>query len=482
MSIQTIRNRSLLLLAVLLLAATAGCGKVAPPATSPAPSTEPVVLVAPSAEPSPTPIPAPALKYIFLFIGDGMGQNQVQAANEALLADSRSQLLFLNFPVVGSAHTNNIENETTDSAAAATAIASGKKTINGYLGLDENKNRVTAISELLRDSGFRIGILTTVSLDHATPAGFYAHVDSRRTYDSIADDLFASGFDFFAGGRFHNTPDSAEHAAENGYVILSSPSETASADEKIILSSSLTFGDYGVSPAIDGGARRGWLKDSTTLAISRLDNPNGFFMMVEGGRIDYFCHYNDAGSFVAELIDMNEAVGAALTFYAAHPTETLILVTADHETGDVSLTGGDRSALLRQTISCDTCDDTLVAECISAKTPFAEALPLFAKAFGLEDLTSEETAALEKAYAHTLKGDLSSNKANEEYGVYEPITSACASIVAARAGVHFGSGGHTSQAVSVYALGVGSEFFEGFYENTKIHDAILQALATYPMK
>jgi alkaline phosphatase len=475
-------NRTLLLFAALLLAATSGCGQVAPSAASPAPTTGPVVLVVPSAAPSPTPIPAPTLKYIFLFIGDGMGQNQVQAANEALLADNRSQLLFLNFPVTGSAHTNNIKNETTDSAAAATAIASGKKTINGYLGLDEDKNRVSAISEFLRDNGMKIGILTTVSLDHATPAGFYAHVDSRRSYDSIADDLFASGFDFFAGGRFHETPDSAEHAAENGYVILSSPAETASADEKVILSSNLTFGDFGVSPAIDGGARRGWLKDSTALAISRLENPNGFFMMVEGGRIDYFCHYNDAGSFVAELIDMNEAVGAALAFYSAHPTETLILVTADHETGDVSLVNGDRAALLRQTISCDTCDDTLVSQCVAAKTPFAEALPLFAKAFGLINLTPEETAALEKAYAHTLKGDLSSSKANEEYGVYEPMTSACASIVAARAGVHFGSNGHTSQAVSVYALGVGSEFFAGFYENTKIHDNILQALAAYPVK
>ncbi len=476
------RIRLLLLLPALLIVALAGCTIAAPSPTSPSPSAEPVVVVAPSAAPSPTPIPAPALKYIFLFIGDGMGQNQVQAANEALLADNRSQLLFLNFPVVGSAHTNNFKNETTDSAAAATAIASGKKTVNGYLGLDENKNRVTAISELLRDNGMKIGILTTVSLDHATPAGFYAHVDSRRTYDNIADDLFASGFDFFAGGRFHETTDSAEHAAENGYVILSSPAESANADEKVILSSSLTFGDYGVSPAIDGGARRGWLKDSTALAISRLDNPNGFFMMVEGGRIDYFCHYNDAGSFVAELIDMNEAVGAALAFYAKHPTETLILVTADHETGDVSLTNGNRSALLRQTISCDTCDDTLVSQCVAAKKPFTEALPLFTKAFGLENLTPEETSALEKAYAHTLKGDLSSSKANEEYGVYEPMTSACANIVAARAGVHFGSGGHTSQAVSVYALGVGSELFTGFYENTKIHDQILQALAVYPVK
>jgi len=482
MSIQKIRNRSLLLLAVLLLVATAGCGSVAPAAASPAPSAVPIVLAAPSAELSPTPIPAPALKYIFLFIGDGMGQYQVQAANEALLADGREPLLFLSFPVVGSARTDNSKATTTDSAAAATAIASGKKTVNGYLGLDENKNRVTAISELLRDAGYKIGILTTVSLDHATPAGFYAHEDSRRTYDMIADDLFASGFDFFAGGRFHNTPDSAEHATENGYVILSSPSESASVDDKVILSSNLVFGDYGVSPAIDGGARKGWLKDSTALAISRLDNPNGFFMMVEGGRIDYFCHYNDAGSFVGELLDMNEAVGAALAFYTAHPNETLILVTADHETGDVTLSGGDRASLLRQTISCDTSDDTLVSECVSAKTPFAEALPLFTKAFGLDNLTSEETDALKKAYAHTLKGDLSSNKSNEEYGVYEPITSACASIVAARAGLQFGSSGHTSQTVSVYALGIGSELFDGFYENTKIHDAMLQALAAYPVK
>ena len=474
------RIRLLLLLPALLMVALAGCAGVAPSQVLPSPSAEPVVLVAPTEAPSPTPLATPALKYIFLFIGDGMGQYQVQAANEALLADGREPLLFLSFPVSGSAHTKNINAKITDSAAAATAIATGKKTINGYLGLDESKNRLTAISELLRDAGLKIGILTTVSLDHATPAGFYAHVDSRRSYDSIADDLFASGFDFFAGGRFHDTPDSAALAAENGYRILASPAESADADEKVILSSNLEFGDYGVTPAIDGGARRGWLRDSTALAISRLDNPKGFFMMVEGGRIDYFCHYNDAGSFVAELLDMNEAVGSALAFYAKHPSETLILVTADHETGNVSLVEGDRTALLRQTVSCDTCDDTLVASCIAAKTPLNDALPLFANAFGLANLTPEETRTLKTAYDHTLKGDLSSSRVNEEYGVYEPITSACAKIVAARAGLHFGATDHTEQDVPVYALGVGSEFFSGNYSNTHLHDAILEALAAYP--
>ncbi len=411
-----------------------------------------------------------------------MGYAQVQAASEALSAAGRNPLCFVDFPITGSAHTNNIDDEVTDSAAAATAIATGSKTVNEYLGLDEDGNRLTDISELLRNAGREIGILTTVSIDHATPGGFYAHVTSRRSYSMIADDLFASGFDFFAGGGFHDTPDAADLAAENGYALISSFEEApAVTEDKLILSSTLIFGDYGVLPAIDGGERTDWLKKATDLAISRLTNPAGFFMMVEGGRIDYFCHYNDAGSFVAELLDFDEAVQSALDFYQTHPTETLIIVTADHETGNVSFTDGDRAALLRQTISSDECDDTLVAQCVSDQTPFQDALPLFLSAFGLSDLTDDETAYLAEAYTHTLKGDLSSSKANEEYGVYEPMTSACAKLVAARAGLVFGSGAHTGKDVPVYAIGVGSEFFAGSYENTYFHDAILQAIAAYPV-
>lgn len=469
--------------AVLLLAFCLGCASPAP--TEAAVSPAPVVLVSntnpPSASPAST--PEPALRYVFLFIGDGMGPAQVQAANEALLSAGREPLCFLNFPVIGTAHTNNAEGKVTDSAAAATAISTGQKTENGYLGLDSEGNRLTTIAEALRDEGFGIGILTTVSLDHATPAGFYAHVPSRRSYAMIADDLFASGFDFFAGGGFHETPDAEEYAAENGYSIIHSPKDVPDGSKSgLIVSSDLIFGDYGVLPAIDGGTRSGFLKDCTALSISRLSQKNRFFMMVEGGRIDYFCHYNDAASFVAELFDMNDAVSQAILFYRQHPNETLILVTADHETGSVSLSSGDRTALLKQTISSDICDDTLVAECVSAQTPFAEALPKFAAAFGLENLTAEETDFLKAAYGHTLKGDLSSSKSNEEYGVYEPITSACAKLVASRAGLSFGSGSHSSTPVSVYATGLGSEFFAGDYENTNLHDAILAALAAYPTK
>ena len=203
-------------------------------------------------------------------------------------------------------------------------------------------------------------------------------------------------------------------------------------------------------------------------------------MMVEGGRIDYFCHYNDAASFVAEVLDFDEAVRSGLAFYEAHPNETLVLVTADHETGDVSFVDGNRAALLRQTVSPDECDDTIVKDCVAAQMPFETALPLFTSAFGLDSLTDVETAYLQEAYRHTLIGDLTGKKSSEEYGVYAPITSACADLVAARAGIVFGSGDHTDQDVPVYALGVGSEFFSGEYENTHLHDAILQAVAAYP--
>jgi alkaline phosphatase len=480
------RNRIFALLSALILIAVFGCAPKSDTAAGPSDSPELFVISAPTPTPSPeptaTPEPEPQLRYIFLFIGDGMSTPQIQAAAEALAAEDRAPLSFVDFPVCGFAHTNDVNGDVTDSAAAATAIACGQKTESGYLGLDKNGDRLVNFAETLRDEGRKIGILTTVSLDHATPGGFYAHVDSRRSYALIADDLFASGFDFFAGGGFHDTPNADTLAQENGYTLVHSPDDaTAASDARTIVSSDLIFGDYGVLPAIDGGERTGWLEKCTSLAIGNLTQQNGFFMMVEGGRIDYFCHYNDAASFVSELLDFDQAVAAGVAFYEAHPYETLLLVTGDHETGKVSFVGGDRSALLRQTISSDECDDTLVADCVSNQTPFAEALPLFAAAFGLDALSEEETAYLETAYRHTLKGDLSASKAKETYGVYEPITCACADLVAQRAGLVFGSGSHSALDVPVYALGVGQELFAGEYENTYIHDGILLALEAYPL-
>ena len=190
-------------------------------------------------------------KYVFLFIGDGMSVSQASAAEmykAALKGEARAgveKLNFSTFPAQGMTTTYSSESLITDSAAAATAISTGKKTENGYLGLDPEGNRLTTIAETLRDEAFGVGILTTVSLDHATPAGFYAHVPSRRSYATIADDLFASGFDFFAGGGFHETPDAEEYASENGYSLIHSPSDAPDPSKSgLIVSSDLIFGDY----------------------------------------------------------------------------------------------------------------------------------------------------------------------------------------------------------------------------------------------
>ncbi len=473
--------RLILPLALAFLAAY-GCARSASSTQgveSPPPETAVIGVVN---TPSPTPKRAaePALRYIFLFIGDGMGQNQILAAAEAREAAGLAGLSFLDFPVRGTVLTGSASDAITDSAAAATAIACGVKTKNDMLGLDEEGARLTTIAETLRGMGRKIAILTTVSLDHATPAGFFAHVSSRRSYAMIADDLFASGFDYFSGGGFHSTPNAAALAEENGYALCTTLGEAAaSGAARLIYASDQIIGDYGLTPAIDGGARIG-LAGGLRLAIERLDSEAGFFMMAEGGRIDYFCHYHDAGSFVSELYDFDDAISIALSFYAAHPLETLILVTADHETGDLSLLEGDRLALLKQTVSCDTCDDTLVLECLANGTAAETALPQFCALFGLDETTADEIAYLSEAYRHTLANDLTKSQSKAQYGVYAPITSACANLVAKRAGLRFGSAGHTAANVPLYALGVGQEFFTGTYENTAIYDGVLAALAAYP--
>lgn len=436
---------------------------------------------------SPTPEPTPRLSYIFLFIGDGMGDCHISAVSEALAAAGKEPLSFVDFPVHGYAHTNDADGNTTDSAAAATAIATGTKTKDGYLGIDPSKARLTTVAETLQRSGRRVGILTSVGLDHATPAGFYAHVDSRRSYFDITRDLMASRFDYFAGGAFHTTEDVSPLAAESGYAFARTKAEAelVPADTPLIWANAELLGDYGLVPAIDvglnDGARKNLLADMLSLGLTRLTDERGFFVMVEGGRIDYFSHYHDAGSMAFELLDMDAAIRVALQFYDAHPLETLILVTADHETGKLTLSDGDRSALLSQSVSCDTFDDAFVAPWIEQKTTFEDALPTCLSLFAPGEPTEEEKAVLSEAYAHTIKGDLSEKERKSLYGVYEPITCALSELAAARAGLTFRSGAHTDVDVSVYAYGVGAEMFAGAYENAAIHDLIMQAIARYPL-
>jgi alkaline phosphatase len=225
---------------------------------------------------------AQAPKYIFLMIGDGMGLPQVELTR----VTAERKLNMLGMPVVGLATTASADHQITDSAAAGTALATGHKANNGVIGLGATLDTLTTIAERARDKGLKVGIVTTVTTDHATPAAFYANVADRDMSDEIRRQQTASRFDHFAGQK---------------------PLE-------------------------------GLLSN----AIELLDNPDGFFIMAEGGLIDWMGHDNNAQGVIREVLDFDAAVGVALAFYEKHPDETLIIVTADHETGGLTLGNRER--------------------------------------------------------------------------------------------------------------------------------------------
>ena len=294
-------------------------------------------------------------KYIFYFIGDGMGLNQVNGT-EMYLASLKGiygveSLTFTKFPYVGMATTFSASSGVTDSAAAGTALATGHKTYNGAIGVSADTIPVQSIAVDAKRRGYKVGITSSCSLDDATPSVFYSHQKSREYGYEIASDLLSSEFDFFAGSPFSNltkrmdgsdAPNLLPLMKGKGYNIVYGYKEylaKAKDSEKVILLSNET---EPVPVRIDRKEGDISLKQITQSAIQTLskNNKNGFFLMVEAGDIDRGGHANDAGTCFREVIDLNEAVNVAMEFYNKHSDETLIVVTADHETGGIVIGDG----------------------------------------------------------------------------------------------------------------------------------------------
>lgn len=304
--------------------------------------------------------PAPTVgpKYIFLFIGDGMGKNHVAAAElyavtpEAAAAGI-APLRFSAFPARGEISTSNIYGRTTDSAAAATALASGRKTANGVLNMNPAATETYAIiTDLAAARGRRVGVVTSVSLDHATPAGFYAFSGARGDYYEIAAQLAARRFDYFGGGGFLSPrgddgrqADAFVLAAANGFTVARTKAAFAAlapgagraiaVGERLDASQALPY-------AADRAPGDLALADFVAKGVELLDGDGGFFMMAEGGRIDWASHANDVFHMLPEVADLDRAVAVAIDFQSVHPDETLIVVTSDHETGGLAIAEGER--------------------------------------------------------------------------------------------------------------------------------------------
>lgn len=272
-------------------------------------------------------------KNIILLIGDGMGLSQVSAA--IYYKDGKPN--FERFSTIGLSKTSSGSDLVTDSAAGATVFSAGVKTYNGAIGVDKDTIAVPTIVEQLSKRGLSTGIVATSSIQHATPASFYAHVKSRRMYEEITEFAPNSGVNFFAGGGlkfFNKRKDGKDLLAEmkaNGYKVTTDQLPQAPVEQKELI----LLAEDGMPKMSEG--RGDFLPNATKLALEKLSkNEKGFFLIVEGSQIDWGGHDNDADYLIQELMDFDKTLGVALDF-AKQNGETLIIVTADHETGGFTL-------------------------------------------------------------------------------------------------------------------------------------------------
>lgn len=500
------RSLSLTLAALSLTGTLAACSAnaSAPQSQSPAvPAVSPLTSV--QAQEAKTP------KYVFLFIGDGMSYPQFQAASDYLgaLADTGSDdildgnvpLTFMNFPVAGSAVTYDSSSFCPDSASTATSLSTGYKTYSGTINMDETATvSYETISEKLHAQlGWKVGVISSVNLNHATPAAFYAHQAKRSNYYEIGQELVASNFEYFAGGGLLKPtgPDKDKTslydlAADAGYKVVMTQAEAeavTSADGKVLIIDE-HLADSDAFAYENDRADGDWaLSDYVKKGIEVLDNDTGFFLMVEGGKIDWACHANDAGSTIADTIALSDAVDEAVAFAQQHPDETLILVTGDHETGGLTIgyAGTDYDTFLtnleNQKISYAKFDSDYVAKYKENNTSFDEVMKDVTALFGLktegaEDdtlvLTAYELDKLKAAYEATMDaGRADADPANQAeyvlYGSYEPLSVTITHILNNKSGVNFASYAHTGLPVAVFAQGSGQDLFEGFYDNTQVY-------------
>ena len=373
-------------------------------------------------------------KYVFYFIGDGMGFNHVSLTEYWLghtqgVFDSRP-LSFSQFPVLGWAVTHSESNLITDSAAAGTALSTGNKTKNGMLATGPDSTALTSISYKIHDAGYKVGISSTVGINHATPAAFYGHNVNRGNYYEIASEIPASEFEFFAGGgAIESTGDdedkiSVYEAIENGgYVIAEGMDDFAAKKdgaEKMMLLQKDGRLRTELPYAIDMKEYDMTQADLVRASIDFLydEECEGFFVMSEGGRIDWASHGNDTKAVILETLSLSDAVAEAVRFYNEHPDETLIVVTADHETGGLTLSWEKGYNLYLDKLEEISCS---------------------------KDMVSEEERERMNEISHEAR-------------------------------IGWTTGDHSAANVPVFAIGAGSDLFSGRMDNTDIPKRICEAM------
>ena len=458
-------------------------------------------------------------KYVFMFIGDGMGNPQVTATQyyKGAVANPDSEfpvpadLSFTQFPYLGMVTTYDASSFCPDSASTATSMASGEKTLSGVINYDVTLTTpFKLVTEYAKEAGYKIGVVSSVSVDHATPAAYYAKQPSRNDYYEIAvQGVTGDTVDYLAGGGFKKPtgadkenpqPDIMDLAAENGWYIPASNDEIRSLNSesgRVLAINPVLQDSKAIHYEIDRERLAAEGEDVLSLAdfvkagINVLDNENGFFLMCEGGKIDWAGHANDAATSIHETLAFSDAVQVAVDFAAEHPDETLIIVTADHETGGMTIgfatTAYDThfTYLTKQKISF-TDFDAVIGQLRDNGASFEDALAEIETYYGLTtepeqdlSLTETELNSLRAAFELSMTPVDARELGEEEallYGGYEPLSMAVSHIINNKAGLSYTSYAHTGLQIPVYAMGVGADVFSGLYDNTEIFTRTMEVM------
>lgn len=435
-------------------------------------------------------------RYIFYFIGDGMGMGQVMASQtyNRVALGNETPLLMMTFPYAGMIETYSASSTVTDSAAAGTALATGHKTRNGMLGMDADSIPVKSMSSVLHDNGWGIALVTTVSPDDATPAAHYAHVPNRGMKNEIDRHAAESGFEFIAGSRWGATTDRegkpnevAEYMKQHGVDFVTSIADARdSKSRRVFLYSENPFNGNDVGFTIDSIPGMLSLPDMTAAAINHMlkVSPEKFFMMVEGGNIDHLGHGNDGGSLAVEVHNFNQALAHAYNFYLQHPQETLIVVTADHETGGMAMANRHSGYntftqyIPYQRMSKERFSQQVNRMLEAPEMPSWEQFKEFVKEntglWGAVPVKERQEKRLLQLYEDTFKNKKELADSKTLYASFGALANEVYVILNENMGFGWTTGGHSGNPVPLYAVGEGLEVLGRVHDNTDVAPVLMK--------
>lgn len=424
-------------------------------------------------------------KYIFYFIGDGMGLGHImitEAYNRTVL-NNDEHLTMLQFPVTSMATTYSANRHITDSSAAGTALSTGNKTNNYMLGVTPDSVPVFSIAKALKDNGYGVGIATTVTLNDATPAAFYGHAPNRKLYYEIGKGIIGSNYEFFAGynliSKNNNKgekTDLYEKIEKDGYKIVKGKEdyEKIKNHNKIILLNKPNRAGhcgYTVDSMGNDNFNVPYLTQTCMNHLQK-NSPEKFFMMIEGGNIDWIAHANDPG-VVKSILDFDEGIKIAYDFYKKHPDETLIVVTADHNTGGMTFgVRGNKRVTLKnldyQKVSISMFQEYCKDLQKSGKKITWDDMKTYLKQnlglYGAIEVDKKDDKLIQESFNKTFtKKDVEDVKTL--YTTYNNFIADVFNVFNKYTGIGWTTTGHTGDFTPVYAIGVGAEEFNGLNNN-----------------